>query len=333
MEQHKGQSGVYLITNNTNGKIYIGSAYDLYKRYWSHFNNLKLNQHPNRHLQSAYNKYGLENFSMKALEIIERIDDKSDFKIILEAREQHYLDNLLHAQEDNDLFHEKGYNNRRIAKSNLGIKFSAEIRLNMGREKGFIQPPHIAHRLRTQKIGKKDSVETKIKKSESLKKYRASDEYRQWLKENPFHHTEEHKKKLSHKYGKAVLQFDLQGNLLNEFYCTREAKEKTKNGSVTASCLGKYRKAGKHLFLYKEDYEKMTKDQFKERLTLATNPRPLPANARKVNQLDKDTNEIINTFDSCMSAGIYIGKRDGGNISSACSGKLTTCYGYKWQYA
>lgn len=60
-------SGIYQIKNIINGYIYIGSTKNLQKRKSQHFSNLLSNIHHNRHLQSAYNKYGKDNFTFEVL--------------------------------------------------------------------------------------------------------------------------------------------------------------------------------------------------------------------------------------------------------------------------
>lgn len=59
--------GVYLIVNLQNGKKYVGSSVNMYKRYIRHFWDLKNGKHRNTHLQRAYDKYGEENFTFVAL--------------------------------------------------------------------------------------------------------------------------------------------------------------------------------------------------------------------------------------------------------------------------
>jgi len=56
-------SGIYKITNLVTGDCYIGSAVNLNSRKRTHFANMNLDKHPNKHLQSSYNKYGKETFS------------------------------------------------------------------------------------------------------------------------------------------------------------------------------------------------------------------------------------------------------------------------------
>lgn len=64
-------SGIYKITNLQNNKCYIGSTKDFEKRRWTHFSRLKNNNHTNKHLQSAYNKYGADNFKFEIVEYVE----------------------------------------------------------------------------------------------------------------------------------------------------------------------------------------------------------------------------------------------------------------------
>lgn len=68
------EAGVYLISNNVNGKCYVGSSIHLTQRRKEHFSRLMHNRHENIHLQNAYNKYGREAFEFEILETLS-IDD------------------------------------------------------------------------------------------------------------------------------------------------------------------------------------------------------------------------------------------------------------------
>ena len=99
--------GIYEIKNLVNNKIYIGSSSNINKRKTAHFSYLRRNNHPNKHLQNAYNKYGANNFEFNILEIC-TIDN-------IIQKEQYYIDNYL-----------PHYNKRIIAESNFGWKPSEE---------------------------------------------------------------------------------------------------------------------------------------------------------------------------------------------------------------
>jgi group I intron endonuclease len=62
--------GIYKITNLINNKIYIGSSKDIESRFYYHKCKLKHSGHVNKHLLSAWNKYGEENFKFEILKEI-----------------------------------------------------------------------------------------------------------------------------------------------------------------------------------------------------------------------------------------------------------------------
>lgn len=76
------KSGVYKITNTTNGKFYIGSSKDIEQRFDEHKKKLKNNSHINPILQNSWNYYGENNFTFEILEECENYIE----------REQYYLD-------------------------------------------------------------------------------------------------------------------------------------------------------------------------------------------------------------------------------------------------
>ena len=62
-------SGIYTITNNVTGKLYIGESLDIYRRWHDeHIPQLRKNRHYNKELQNDFNKYGEENFCFEILE-------------------------------------------------------------------------------------------------------------------------------------------------------------------------------------------------------------------------------------------------------------------------
>ena len=78
-------SYIYKITNNINGKIYIGKTMRSIKQRWKeHLANIKKEECKTRPLYRAINKYGVENFS------IEEVEECSD--IILSDREKYWIE-------------------------------------------------------------------------------------------------------------------------------------------------------------------------------------------------------------------------------------------------
>ncbi len=76
-------SGIYVILNTKNGKVYIGQTIDFKRRFKHHRTQLNSNKHGNKYLQASWNKYGEKSFKFKVLEYcpINLLDD----------REQHHL--------------------------------------------------------------------------------------------------------------------------------------------------------------------------------------------------------------------------------------------------
>lgn len=78
-------SGIYIIKNTINKKVYVGSAINLKSRWKRHLWALSKNVHHSSILQKAFNKYGAENFF---IEILEYVPDKKQ----LIQREQYWID-------------------------------------------------------------------------------------------------------------------------------------------------------------------------------------------------------------------------------------------------
>lgn len=77
-------SGIYIISNTENSKIYIGSTHNFKVRWKKHKSLLNKNKHHSKHLQNAWNKYGESVFDFQVFEYV-CLDQ-------LIAREQVWLD-------------------------------------------------------------------------------------------------------------------------------------------------------------------------------------------------------------------------------------------------
>lgn len=138
-------SGIYGILNIVNDKLYLGSAVNLKRRWAQHVSDLKYNKHDNNYLQKSWNKHGQENFIFIVLEFCLNVE--------LTCKEQWWIDKLEVYNRD------IGYNIRRDAKSNLGLKY----------------PDSHREKCRINNTGKKHSEETKAK----MRKVKRSDEFKQ----------------------------------------------------------------------------------------------------------------------------------------------------------
>lgn len=113
MPSKPGDTGIYKITCNATGNIYIGSsAYSIQGRFRRHRGDLLRNEHENQYIQNSWNKYGQESFKFEVIE--------SCAKELVLIREQFYIDTL-----------KPQFNMCPVAGSCLGKKASAETKRKM----------------------------------------------------------------------------------------------------------------------------------------------------------------------------------------------------------
>lgn len=152
-------TGIYLITNNTTGKHYVGSAVNVASRWQGHRSRLRKGQHANPILQNAWVKYGEADFTFV---ILEHVQDRA----LLLQREQFWLDMIIPA-----------FNIYKVAGSPAGYKHTDEAKQQM-RERmlnyrhtdeskariaaskiGKARPDHVKKALLDANIGRKQTAE------------------------------------------------------------------------------------------------------------------------------------------------------------------------------
>lgn len=158
-------SGIYMICGPNDGE-YIGSAVNIHKRWIQHKNQLRKNIHPNKHMQSSWNKHGESLFTFI---VIERCS-----KEFLLEREQVHINALLS-------FSSNAYNILTTAGSALGVKRSAETKRKMSESKKHRHSVKFSDESRRRMsealkgnkrwLGRKHTEESKAKMKESRIKY------------------------------------------------------------------------------------------------------------------------------------------------------------------
>ena len=121
--------GIYCIRKDD--QFYVGQSINIFNRFNTHKRNLANKKHPNRKLQSSYDKYGIESFEFEIIEIV----DSS----LLAEREQYWIDTL-------DSFN-FGFNLSPSSTSTLGMIMSEDAKRKMSiikKTSGF-KPSKQAH--------------------------------------------------------------------------------------------------------------------------------------------------------------------------------------------
>jgi group I intron endonuclease len=130
--------GVYMIVNQLNGNVYVGSTSAIRKRWVLHRHLLRQNKHHAPHLQAAWRLYGESAFQFVVVQVID--DPELRLKV-----EQCFID--VHSPE-------RLYNVSRVARSNVGLKRSELTRAKM--REGMKDPKRVAH---IRALGKKPKSE------------------------------------------------------------------------------------------------------------------------------------------------------------------------------
>lgn len=243
------KSGIYTITNIVNNKMYIGYCYNFTIRRNQHKSNLLNNTHPNKHLQSAYNKYSGENFIFEILEecsqnylasqenywvnLFNVINNEYGYNI----RPTDPYDKPRHSQKTKDKisFLVKGEKSVWYGKKHSEI---TKIKISIG-NKGKHGMKGINHPMfgtTGGMFGKKHSLETKRKMSKAL-----------------LNRSKELIIASANKRKKILIQMNLQNNFIKEWVSAKEAsKELNINYScIIACCNKKQNTAGNFKWKYK----------------------------------------------------------------------------------
>jgi group I intron endonuclease len=227
--------GIYKITSPS-GKIYIGQSVNIEKRfesyrYWEKYKD-------QTRLYNSFFKYGYENHVFEIIEecSVEQLDEK-----------ELYWGNFYNVLEKNGLNcrlgHSKGNlseeTKQKISKSLTGKKQSEEtIQKRSQKIKGQKRSEATKKLMRESKKGIKITWGDKISEAKQKSSYKMSKETAQ---------------KISMKIRKPILQYDIEGNFIQEFDSAKTAQEITgiKFDNISMALRGKSKTAGGYVWKYK----------------------------------------------------------------------------------
>jgi group I intron endonuclease len=143
---------VYVIKNDINDKVYVGSTINGERRWNQHLILLRNRTHFNTHLQNAFDKYGESSFSFGILEHTDNLPEREGFWI----KELQATNKAL------------GYNRCEFpGKSRLGFKATEETKLKMSIALGGVNHPMYGKKLKPETIAKRTAKQMGIQKPNS----------------------------------------------------------------------------------------------------------------------------------------------------------------------
>jgi group I intron endonuclease len=231
------KSGIYKITNPENQYFYIGSSYDINNRWRKHLERLTKGNHPNIHLQRAYNK--------KSIDFLLTVVEYCSISELIE-KEQYYIDTLL-----------PQYNICKVAGSSLGVVRREETKqllrdINLGKT----QSKETIEKRRQKLIGKKRTDDVKKILSENQKGKNNSliksgvgfDKQIEAMKKANTGKKRDKSvgEKIAKKLSKPVLQFDLNNNFIKEWESANKVERELgfSNSLINRVCSGKKNSQG-----------------------------------------------------------------------------------------
>lgn len=121
-----------------------------------------------------------------------------------------------------------------------------------------------------------------------------------------------------------IYQLDNTKQIIATFESAAEAERllTIDRGSISKCCKNKQISAGGYYWCYAQEYNIYNIKQKSNRFSRDT----------AVEQLDKNSRAVINTFKSISEAARFLKKTCGKHIGECCKGRRKTAYGYKWRY-
>lgn len=328
---------IYKITNNINGKVYIGQTTRTIKiRFNEHKDSAEKGYHYS--LYCAMRKYGIENFSVEEIEqcSTEELDDREQYWIsfydsyhngynmtlggsavrkkppLTEEQKQQILDLYVNINDSIKDISEKIDNSMSSVS-----QFLHENNIDVRKKPMYDYSELAKAYLEIQNV---NEVGRKYHCTSSIVQRACRQNNINILPAEAV--TSKINNREVYKINKAS------GEILQKFISLKEAADSVGGGdrsmNISAVCRGKQKTAYGYRWCYVDSFDEFSKDFIAN------------GKKKKVAQINKDTKEQIQVFDSVADAAEFLsGKRENSYstcIASCARGLTNTAYGYIWSY-
>lgn len=351
---------IYLVTNLINDKHYIGQTNFTIKKRWEQHQYDAFIKQDDFYFHRALRKYGIDNFKIEPLIECgqEELDEKEIYYI--DYYKSYYIYkqgyNLTRGGKGNAKINVKetlklwnqGFSAIEIARQfNLYIRTVTDtLKLNgISQQEIYHRSMKYGAKSRYKKIYQYDfngnliNIFSDLNEMTNLTGYRkdyisaacrhtypSANGYL-WIYEDEEKTIEELLKKIPPENNHPVLQYDLSGNLIQEFFSFREAAKKTNIDATLISRAAKNNSLTAGSFIWVEKDQNFS---IKDKLILVNNQHQ--NKKKKIGQYDLNNN-LIQIFNSITEASKAIGKENcRSSIGKVCQGKQKTSCGYIWKY-
>ena len=283
---------IYKITNLKNNKVYIGETIQTLQSRWNQHKSVSLNPNGHGHNYHLHNAIRKYGIENFIIEEIEECDDDIRFE-----RETYYI--LVYESYNR----EKGYNY--IIEGTGASPYSTKQILDLWNE--GLKVKDIANKIKCHKgtISKRLHANG-ITHEEIIKRF---SEY------------------VSSRDSKPVEQYTLDGQYIKTFPSASSCqKEGYQESAISDVCNRKQKSAYNYLWKYAID-ERDIKEWVEINKNKGQGGRP----KKQVGQYDKETNELIQIFESAADAARFLDLKDKSCICRAARVEGTS-HGFKWRY-
>jgi len=315
---------VYCHTNKINGKKYIGvTSQSPASKRWGR-NGVGYNY--NKIFYDSIKKYGWDNFTHEIL-----------FKNLTEKEAKQKEVELI--KYNNTMNKNKGYNLSYGGEGEIGFKISetSKEKMRFSAYRPIVQLKENGDFVRDWDGIKQASDYYNVTSNviiKCCKKEKKTCRGFRWLYKEDYYKLskEEIEEKINKDriFGgcKPVIQLDIDCKFINEFNSTIEVEKKLgyHNSTISSCCNNHTKTEHGFIWIYKKDYEKLTKEDLIE-ISVEAKNRGIRV---KIIQLDK-SGEYLNIFYSAKEAGDYVGVC-GSSILACCNNKTKMIKGYIWVY-